>query len=214
MSQLRRMAYLLAAMNAIAVATLVIWKPAPFPKFVSLTTDQIPRDVDGLTAPTDQAISDRARQALASATVVSRDYTSSTDWIGFNFVAGTDRNALHDPRSCLIGAGLQLINLHFEALPGTDASVATCRAVDTSGGPDLDMAYMYYVDGKVINRPTAIRWAMLRGLLLGQKNSPVYFLEYSTPVQHGGPVPPQAHAALINFATQMWEYLRPSIVHP
>jgi hypothetical protein len=211
MSQIRRFAYLLVAVNAVAAATMALWKPAPFAKFVSLTTNQIPRDVGQFSAPEDLAIDDNVQRQLASATIISRQYTNNAEGIGFNFIAGTDRNALHDPRSCLIGSGMQLVDFHSDKLPGTMASVATCRAVDTSGHEDLDMAYMYYVDGKVINSPTQIRLAMLRGLLLGQKNSPAYFLEYSMPVPHGEPIAPQGHADLIAFAAQMWTALRPEI---
>jgi hypothetical protein len=206
------MAYLLVAMNAVALIGMIVWKPAPFPKFVSLTTDQIPRVLAGFSAPSDLTIPDRARRALESATIVSRSYSNDDEEIDFNFIAGTDRNALHDPRSCLIGAGMQLINLHSESLPGQDVDVAVCRGVDTNGGADLDIAYMYYVDGKVINRPTEIRWAMLRGLLLGQKNAPAYFFEYAMPVQHGAPIPQDAHAQMIAFAAQMWNTLRPSVI--
>jgi len=151
----------------------------------------------------------------ASATIISRVYTSTTEQLEFNFIAGTDRNALHDPRSCLIGSGLQLIDLRTEPLPGAaGATIATCRAVDPAGHRDFDVAYMYYVDGKVINRPTQIRWAMLRGLLLGKKNAPAYFLEYTMPIAHGEPVPPGGHADLLNFAAAMWQSIRPQIERP
>ncbi len=131
----------------------------------------------------------------------------------FNFVliGGTDRSALHDPRSCLIGAGMQLENDHLEALPGSSfhgqLQARACHAVgsarnDRRGG--IDILYLYVVNGKVVNQVTQIRAAMLWSALLGRRGTPVYFLRFTRALNPDPQAEALGHARLQRFATEMW----------
>ena len=71
------------------------------------------------------------------------------------------------------------------------------------------MIYLYVVDGKIIDSPTQIRFAMLKSALMGKKNTPVYFLRFMAPVDTTRPESAAAtHAVLQSFAKDMWTSLK------
>ena len=149
------------------------------------------------------------KAALSSADLISRTYTQNGDTMDFVLIGGTDRTALHDPRSCLVGAGWRLENDHTEALPGAGISVHACHAVGAAGQPGLDIVYLYVVDGRIIDQVTQIRAAMLWSALLGRKNTPVYFLRFTRPLSDDAAQQADRHTQLEHFAAQMWTALRP-----
>lgn len=212
MQNIRRMAALLVLLLVAALLTAMVWKPTPPAKFIGIKTQDVPRAVDGFSAPTDYVMPPEVLTALASADIVSRSYARGGDSIDFVAIGGTDRNALHDPRSCLVGAGWRLADDHAESLPGTSITVHDCHAVGQPDSPGLDIIYLYVVNGKVINQVTDIRTAMLWSALLGRKNTPVYFLRFTKPLADNPAQQAADHAELKQFTAKMWTALEPKLV--
>ena len=131
--------------------------------------------------------------------------------MNFVLIGGTDRSALHDPRSCLIGAGMQIADDHLERLPGTDVEARACHAVGAPGVPGADMLYLYVVDGKVVNEVTQIRAAMLWSALLGRRGTPVYFLRFTRSLEADAQTNARGHDRLGRFAAEMWTTLQPKL---
>ena len=211
MSYICRMGYLLVILVGAALATAMVWKPSPPPKFAGIIGGDVPRSVGGVVGQ-DYAMTPEVRAALASADTVSRTYGQGADAVDFVLIGGTDRTALHDPRSCLVGAGWKLEDDHTEVLPGTGIAAHACRAVGMPGASGYDIVYLYVVDGHVINQVTQIRAAMLWSALLGRKNTPVYFLRFLRPLSNNAATVPADHARLQAFASQMWAALAPRLM--
>jgi EpsI family protein len=171
-----------------------------------MKSDEIPKAVGSFVTSGDYAMDPIVLQALSTADVISREYTDGQTPVDFVMIGGTDRGALHDPRSCLVGAGWSLENDHTEALPGSNINVRTCHAVGL-GSQGFDIVYLYVVNGRVINEPTQIRLSMLFSALLGRRNTPVYFLRFMTPDTTQGGINPTTHAAMERFAANMWQTL-------
>ena len=212
MSHIRRMGYLLIALMAAALATAMVWKPAPPPKFSGITSAQIPHAVGSYTSSQDYQMAPDVLAALSSADIVSRTYGQGDSAIDFVLIGGTDRTALHDPRSCLVGAGWRLEDDHTETLPGTPVAARACHAVGLPGAPNYDIEYLYVVNGHTINQVTQIRAAMLWSALLGRKNTPVYFLRFMRPLSADPATAAANHAQLQAFASQMWNALAPKLL--
>jgi hypothetical protein len=204
------MAYLLVVMVFAALAGGMLWKPAPPPRFAGLPSSEVPRQIGGYVAPGDDVLAPDVKRQLSAAVPISRTYRNAADTIYFLIIGGTDRTVLHDPRSCYIGGGWQLADYHSEALPGTGISVQSCHALG-SDNSNLDVVYFYLEDGKIIDRVTDIRLAMLKGALLGRSNTPVYFLEFSRPYQ-GRTIDLADHAKLQAFAARMWTQIAPKLM--
>ena len=211
-----RMGYLLTLLIGAALATALVWKPAPPSQFAGLSGQDVPRSLGGWVAGPDEPVPADVQAALASANLLSRTYRpsaqSAADYDAFNFVliGGTDRSALHDPRSCLIGAGMQVEGDHLERLPGTGAQARACHAVGGAGG--FDMIYLYLVNGRVVSEATEIRAAMLWSALLGQRGTPVYFLRFTRRLRGDPRQDALSHAAMLQFAAKMWTRLQPRLL--
>ena len=209
MPNTRRMGYLLAACVGGGLLAATAWNPAPPPRFRGVSGRDVPRRLSGWGSGQDDAVAPEVRAALPSADLLSRTYGQGVDAVSFVLIGGTDRTALHDPRACLIGAGMQIENDHAERLPGTDVEARACHAVG-AGGAGADMLYFYVVDGKVVSEVTQIRAAMLWSALLGRRGTPTYFLRFTRPLD-SGPQSGEEHARLGRFAAQMWAALSPKI---
>ncbi|MGI4788620.1 MAG: exosortase-associated EpsI family protein [Janthinobacterium lividum] len=219
MPHICRMGYLLALLIGSALLTAMVWKPSPPKQYAGLSGQDIPRLLDGYAAGPDDVIPADVRAALASATLTSRTYqVSGSDSVqneaSFSFVliGGTDRSALHDPRSCLIGAGMQVENDHLERLPGTRIEARACHAIVGTSGAGADMIYLYLVNGRVINDATRIRVAMLWSALLGQRGTPVYFLRFTRSLESDPRQDSVDHVAMLKFASEMWTQLQPKLL--
>ena len=218
MPHVRRMGYLLTLIIGAALATAMVWKPVPPPHFTGVATADVPRSLDGFSAPQDDVLPPDVRVALASTDPISRTYQQGDSQVSFLLIGGTDRSALHDPRSCLIGAGMQLENDRVELLPGTTVAARACRAVSqpaTPGHPGEvgdDILYLYIVNGKVINQVTQIRAAMLWSAVLGRRGTPVYFLRFTRALSQDPQAYTADHALLQRFATDMWTRLQPRLM--
>ena len=211
-----RVGYLLALFFGAALLVSRVWNPAPPTRFAGVGSADIPRVVGGLAAGPDDAVSADVQAALSSATLTSRTYQppGSGDPVNFVLIGGTDRSALHDPRSCLIGAGMSVQNDHLESLPGTEVNARACRALDGTNHSGFDIVYLYLVNGRVVNEATQIRAAMLWSALLGQRGTPVYFLRFTRPICSDPRRDAQGHTALLQFASAMWSRLQPRLLPP
>lgn len=218
MPHIRRVGYLLTLLIGAALATAMVWKPAPPPRFAGITGQDVPRALDGYACASDDLVPADVKAALSSADLLSRTYTGrgglQSDALNFVLIGGTDRSALHDPRSCLIGAGMQIENDHLERLPGTDVDARVCHAVGTDGPAGLDTLYLYVVNGKVVSQATQIRAAMLWSALLGRRGTPVYFLRFTRGLASAPQTEAQGHDRLQRFAAQMWTTLQPKLRPP
>ena len=212
MPPIRRSAYLLALLTLGAVLLSLVWRPAPPTAFVGVTSADVPTTIGGWVSQGDYRIAPEVRVALSSADIVSRTYAArdaaSTDTLlDFVLIGGTDRNALHDPRSCLVGGGWRMDNDHVEPLPGTGADARACEAIGPPGGSNVDIVYLYVVDGRIRNAVTQIRAEMLASALLGRRNRPVYFLRVLCPLAADPTTRARNHERLVAFATAAWTAL-------
>ena len=211
MPYIRRMGYFLTLLIGAALATAMVWKPAPPPRFLGVSGGEVPRLLGGYQAASEDLIPDDVRAALSSASLLSRTYGRGGDRVNFVLIGGTDRTALHDPRSCLIGSGMQIEGDHLERLPGTDVQARACHAVGSPGSAGADMLYLYVIDGKVVNEVTQIRAAMLWSALLGRRGTPVYFLRFTRSLDADAGTNAQGHDRLGRFAAEMWTTLEPKL---
>lgn len=212
MSQVRWVGYLLACVAASALLTAMVWKPAPPARFDGLEKLAIPAVVGGYqgqVVPVDA----QTRSALGSAQVTARRYTAPNGMVvDLTMIGGTNRSALHDPRSCLVGAGWQLTDDHVERLPGTDVPVRDCHALTGDGSPGYDVEYLYVSGRRVISSATQIRFALLEAALLEQNDAPVYFVRLITPLPASQGKQIWEHAQLQRFASGLWRKLGPELI--
>lgn len=211
MPYIRRVGYLLVLIMGAALLTAMVWRPPPPQPFIGLQTEDVPRDVGGYTAPTDYEMTPDVKALLEGADVVSRTYTHQTDGIDFVLLGGNSRENLHDPRSCLTGAGWSLADDHTERLPNTNVDVHACRAIGMPGTKGFDVLYLYVVDGKRISAVSQIRMQMLVSALIGKQNAPVYMLRFMEPLADDQPTIAANHARMMDFAAQMWSVMEPKL---
>ena len=96
MSNVRGSAYLLAALGAAIWVVSLVWNPPPPPKYVGLKTvrERIPQQVQSFErASRENTFPDAVRTALASADLVSYNYSSSSGDVDLTLIGGTDRSA-------------------------------------------------------------------------------------------------------------------------
>lgn len=223
MSSVRRSAAVLSLLFLAANAVAFAWRPAPAAQAASADALSVPNSVGGFTSRGDVPMPDDVKKALASATMVARSYEGpgSAVPVDFILIGGTDRSALHDPRSCLVGDGWRITDDRSETLPGAaGVPVRSCRIVkgeEGGGEAAYEMLYLYVVDGKVVERVTEIRGRMLAAALLGRKGAPTYFLRFVRPAdaapQTGTAEPPakDGDRELRRFAAAMWAELGPRL---
>ncbi len=219
MQKIRRAGYLLILLLVAAITTAFAWHPTPPARFTGLSSVPIPTTL-GQYQSQDQAVDAVTKAALNSADIVSKRYSdNSGDIVDMTMIGGTDRNALHDPRSCLVGGGWKLDNDRVEQLPdgrGGSIPARTCTASlsDSSvnaGSSGYDILYVYVTHHRVIASATEIRMALLESALLEQDDSPVYFIRLIAPLD-GTHDPRTVHAALTAFAAQFWQRVSPSML--
>jgi EpsI family protein len=216
MSNVYGAGYLLAFFAALAFVASRLWHPAPPPKYSGISEWRIPETVAGFQSQGEETLSPSVRAALSSADIVSRTYQSSGgNVVQFTMIGGTDRSALHDPRSCLTGAGWRIEDDHTETIPGTQVQARKCRVVQDKSSQSYELIYLYVVDGKIINEVTQIRGKMLLSALIGQKGTPTIFMRFMRPLAPAGSsepsqVPNESGNTYLNtFAAEMWNALRP-----
>ncbi len=223
MPEIRRMGYILTAVLAVALLVAFAWKPERSAKFEGLTSSQIPTtigDSAGVEVPVDSA----TRAALPSADIVGRRYTlADGSTIDVTIIGGTGRNELHDPRSCLVGAGWVIQNDRVEKLPGTsNVAVRACEIAQT-GSPDdpailhqnaEDMLYLYVIGNKTIASASDIRWSLLKSDLLEQNDVPVYFIRTISSLPSSNRQSEAnrfEHQQLLTFTSALWHAVAPVV---
>lgn len=210
MQNLRGPSYLLALLGIVAWCFSLVWQPPPPPRYQGLgkVEARIPTSLEGYTRGALREQTKDVLDQLAAADLVSYPYESPQGWIDLTLIGGTDRSALHDPRSCLIGAGWRIIGDREEPIPGTD--VVFRRALATGGPEDVDyeFLYVYVVGNRTINHVTQIRAQMLLSAVIGRQNTPVCFVRFQRPVPRSGTDDPAAAQRFRNFAAGMWKALQ------
>jgi EpsI family protein len=213
MSNVRGSAYLLAVITALAFGISLVWRPAPPPKYEGLANVRVPEKLAGYESRGDDAIEDNVRAALSAADLVSRTYLNNSGQpVQFTMIGGTDRSALHDPRSCLVGAGWRIEDDHTETLPDTGVKARVCRIVQDSTKNAYEVVYLYVVNKEIITEVTQIRFRMLLSALVGQKGTPAVFVRFMRPLQSGADADAASRAQFLDFTSQMWNTLEPGIV--
>ena len=211
MSHVCRMAYLLTLLLGATLLAGGAWKPPAVARFTGLTGQDVPRVVGGLSGR-DYQLDPAARATVASGSVLCRTYGEGREAVDFTLIGGKDRQALHDPRTCLTGGGWMLVNDHAEHLPGTDVNAQSCQAVGRADAPGYDILYLYVVDGKRISQIQQIRTQMLWGALIGREEVPVYFLRFMQPLDQDPAATAAHHQRLLQFAARMWQSVQPQIM--
>lgn len=211
MSNLRRPAYLLVVLSALACAVTLVWHPARASRFTGLASvrARIPAQVAGYESPGEEQMDSVVRGALGTADLYQRTYTDQSGHTAqLVLIGGTDRNALHDPRSCMVGAGWRIEDDHTEAVPGTSVTARSCRLVGGAGGAAYEVLYLYVVDGQIVNQATQIRSQMMLSALVGKKNRPVCFVRFLRPLSPGALSDEVEHARFLRFAGETWNQMR------
>jgi hypothetical protein len=208
MSNPRWTAYLLTATAAVALLGSLAWNPSPPPKYTGLGKLAIPASLEGYTTSGPAEVDPIVREALSSADIEKRIYQGGGPPIDMTLIGGTDREALHDPRSCMVGGGWNIVNDHLETLPGTNTQVRACQMVDKDGKrAGYDVLYLYAVDGKPVANATSIRWQMLFSAIIGKKGTPTCFFHLLQPLESAPARQSDAHARFSRFAGSLWNAL-------
>ena len=214
MSEIRRSGFILAAFFAASMVLSFTWKSPVAAKFDAISENMVPISVDGFSGKR-ASVPITTLQALESAQLVNREYTSPDGFdVGFALVGGTDRDALHDPRSCLTGAGGRIDNDRVETLRPAGLSVRSCDVLYGNADSLIeDIVYFYFTRQGSIASATDIRLRLLSSALLLQRPEPIYFLRFVTPVPTGATFEErrQVHARLLAFASRMWGVLGPKL---
>ena len=211
--QSARSAWLLSLVTAMALGAMLVWHPAPPPRYAGLSAvrARIPAQTAGYHFVGDNPVSEPVRKALAAADLLSRAYRNDVTGqaVDFTLIGGTDRSSLHDPRSCLTGAGWRIEDDHVETIPGTETPIRVCRVLPgNAGGMSYEALYLYVVDGKTINQVTEIRSEMLLSALIGRKNKPVCFVRFMRPLLTDPAADAASHRQFRDFVGQMWTTIR------
>ena len=204
MSHFRGVAAVLALSLGAAQAVSVAWHPAPPPQGAGLPSAAVPLSLAGYTSSGDRPAAPEVQRALPGADIHERDYRDGTATMDFLLIGGTHGVALHDPRLCL--GSLLLAAPRTEQLAGTPVTMQVYQASSRPGlPPDMQVAYFYVENGRVISSPSQIRMSLFWGDLLGRPGAPVYFFRFIQPLA------PDADARLHAFAAQAWQALRPKL---
>lgn len=203
-------AWILSLVTVAALGAMQVWHPAPPPHYGGLTAVRA-RKASGYRFVGDNPVSEPVKKALAAADLLSRTYRSEATGqaVDFTLIGGTDRSSLHDPRSCLTGAGWRIEDDHMETISGTETPIRDCRVLPREAdGKGYEALYLYVVDGKTINQVTEIRSEMLLSALIGRKNKPVCFVRFMRPLLTDPVAEAASHRQFRGFVRQMWTAIR------
>ncbi|MBC8140654.1 MAG: EpsI family protein [Armatimonadetes bacterium] len=189
MSPSRRTAFILAGAFAL---TIVAARLIPAPDSVAPTPPAapLPQKLGADFASgrvTDETTSATRAMLAAQTQIATRTYRDAHgQTLQVIRIIGSDRNALHDPRSCLAGVGWRIEDDRTETANGV--SVRVCRLVGEGNRVPLLVAYGYVGEnGAVIADPSAIRAKLLYQALVGGAAKSLIFLRLITPDTSGQP---------------------------
>ena len=185
MSHALRPAALLAISGLAALGVSRLWNPARAESSPELATACLPARAGALASSGDDPIDPIVQGALSSARVQQRTYVGPQgERVQATLIVGGDRTALHDPRSCMVGAGWQIEGDRTETLPNSAVAVRRCELAQ--GAARFEALYVYATgDGGSVASPTAIRLRMLGAALRGGRERPVRFLRLLQPASAG-----------------------------
>jgi hypothetical protein len=224
MSKIRWVGYVLTGIFAVGAVTAFTWKPAPPVRYRGLSELQVPMII-GQYQGVRVAVDPATKVALSSADIIERQFTGPDGGpISVTIIGGTGRSQLHDPRSCMLGAGWQIENDRVERLPGTagfvpvrscQVSVPVTSNLGSSSQQDsTDIIYLYVLDDKIVASASDIRWQLLKSDLLEQTDEPVYYIRTMMAMpapQDGGAARLAEHHQLEQFTAALWSAVRPVI---
>ncbi|MGC4042937.1 MAG: exosortase-associated EpsI family protein [Armatimonas sp.] len=170
----------IAIMCVAALTVSYFWKAEAAPAFAGLSQVTLPKHIGTFVRSGPLPIDPLVRSAIPTADIRRQLYSLPTgEDVELTLIAGRDRDSLHDPRSCMVGAGWRIEDDRVELLPGTSVSLRRCTLAQ--GTQRFDVLYGYVADGKVLAEPTQIRGRMLAAALLGRRGSPVCFFRLLRP---------------------------------
>jgi hypothetical protein len=152
-------------------------------------------------------------KALSGAGVLSRRYRSSDGMIvDLAVLSGDGRDMLHDPRSCLVGAGAQIEDDKSIALPGGGFIVRNCIVQMPGVDAPYDTIYFYATQRGEVVSPTDIRRDLLWDTIIGAKN-PVVFVRFMGRIEPrlDGSARMSAHEKMLEFASDTIKLLKPEL---
>lgn len=201
MPRIGRMATLLMLLFGAGWLATALTKPPPPIASIPLTDVIIPRhllDYVGLDTPVDPA----TRVALAGTHLIARTYRRGGEMVQCVVMSGEAPGTLHDPRDCLMGSGWRVADEHDERL-ADGQPVRACRAVERPGAPDLDVLYLFVVDGRVTSDLASVRAIMLWDALKGRSQGPNYLVRLAAPLPDRSQDEVLAHNHLLNFGVRV-----------
>jgi hypothetical protein len=191
----------LALLGLTALGISWFWRPETGKVSRSLIGLTLPMQSGALVRTESLTVDPLVRGALPTADISRTLYTlpSSGEGVELTLIAGSDRDALHDPRSCMVGAGWRIENDRVEPLAGTGTRLRRCTLAQ--GAQRFDVVYGYVCEGNVLAEPTQIRGRMLTAAVLGRKDAPVCFFRLLRPA---GRIPDTTFEP---FAAALWNAL-------
>ena len=186
MSPSRRAAFILAAAFAAFAVTARLLPPPRPPLPIATVNRPLPPTLgNGFVAGAPDETTPATRSTLTPGTqIATRTYRAPTgETVQVIRIVGSDRNALHDPRSCLAGVGWHIEDDRTETQNGIPVRV--CRLTGDNRAPLL-VAYGYVSEnGVLFADPSAIRVRLLYQALVGGAAKPITFLRLITPDKPG-----------------------------
>jgi len=182
MSPSRRTAFILAGAFALTAITARLLPAPPPPASVSAGASLPQALGDGFVGgvSSDETTPTTRARLAAGTQIATRTYTNARkQTLQVIRITGSDRNALHDPRSCLAGVGWRIEDDRTETVSGTPVRI--CRLLGDDGRAPLLVAYGYVSDNGVIADPSAIRAKLLYQALVGGTAKPIVFLRLIMP---------------------------------
>lgn len=200
MSKICRAGYLLTSILIVAALLSFLPQRSRGSDYEAIPENTIPMKIGNYTGIS-LVVPEETKRTLKPAQVIDRQYNSINDGsVDFALVFGENRDALHDPRACLLGAGGTIADDREEILT-EGIKVRSCR-VTFSGErkSSLQIIYFYLTREGIVSSPTKIRSKLLwDSLALGRKE-PVYFLRFV--IQDDGSA--ETHQKLRDFVCEAW----------
>jgi len=150
----------------------------------------------------DTTVDPATRRALTGTRLIAREYRRGSEVVQCVVTSGDTPGTLHDPRDCLVGSGWRIADEHDERL--TDGQlIHSCRAVGRSGAPDLDVVYLFVVDGRVTSDLAAVRTIMLWEALTGRSHGSNYLVRLIAPLPVLSKDTVFSHSQLLELSAQI-----------
>ena len=177
------------------------------------------RQVENVNYETDTLEHDQL-ELLSPLRVINRDYVGSDgSKIQLFMTAGNGRRVFHDPHNCALGSNAAIIDLAPLAVPSSKETIRVQEAhyrqteeVVKSGRTEAltteerELMFCYVVEGKVHQRTSEIRNALIFQTFFGDGGQPSYFVRVS---QQKAGTGPEERKQLINFIGGLWDNIGP-----